>query len=118
MVTTMNKDDSLRSCMRKVESDRRQLRGEPDLLRKHYWSEVEAMFARVVDFARNSGSDVSVGKAPDVATFLLSVSRSASITSVRAKRPELLDFGLTALAMENMQQDYRETMIELYLLDH
>jgi hypothetical protein len=114
----IEKDVVVTKCMAAVEASRRDHRGEREELSQVYWKFVRSMIESIIKIASNSGTDMSVSPSSEVATFLFSIARSGAITGVRVGNEELLFLGLSALALEDLRYDYRETLIEMTLLDH
>ena len=89
------------------------------MLRQIYWDLVRALVSTILTDAKSSMGNVAIqSSSAEEASFLFSIARSAAITGVRQCNAKLLEFGLFALAMENSQHDYRESLIELTLLNH
>lgn len=117
-MTPMDKNAAISLCMASITASRAKFRGQPDTLQRLYWDSVSESFSAITNFATEARNDITVLCSIEMSDFLLSVARSGAIRAVRDRRTDVLDMGLIALAVENAQKDYRETLIELSLLDN
>lgn len=105
-------------CLRKIESVRQQFRGQPKEIRPRYRQLTEEMLKAFTQMSTQEREGLSSAISRDESGLLLGISRSAATASVAENDADRLYWGLLALVMENQKQDYRETLMELTLLDN
>lgn len=108
----------VRDCLREIEGLRRQFRGQPDEIRPRYRRLTEGMLVEFIELTPEQRVSFWNSVAREESGLLLGVARSAATSSVTEESPDRLRWGLLGLLAENQRQDFRETLIELTLLDN
>ena len=105
-------------CLKKVEEVRRQFRGQPDEIRPRYRQLTEAMLVQFTQLVPEERLAFWSSLSREDSGLLLGITRSAATSSVEEQSADRLRWGLLAILAENQRIDYRETLIELTLLDN
>lgn len=105
-------------CLREIETVRQQFRGQPNEIRPRYRQLTEEMLKELTVMSKEERESLFSAMSRDESGLLLGISRSAATASVAESDGDRLYWGLLTLVMENQKQDYRETLMELTLLDN
>ena len=105
-------------CLKEVEKVRRLFRGQADEIRPRYRQLTEAMLVRFTQLSPEDRLAFWNSLSREDSGLLLGIARSAATSSVEERNADRLRWGLLALLAENQRSGYRETLIELTLLDN
>lgn len=105
-------------CLKEIDAIRQQFRGQPEEFRPRYRRLTEAMMRRFLEMSDQERHSFFEELTREDSGLLFGISRSAATASIVEGNSERLQWGLLALIMENQKHDYRETLMELTLLDH
>lgn len=105
-------------CLKEFYAIRKKFRGQPNEIRPRYWQLTESMMLRFKRLSVEERKGFFNTLTKDETILLFGIARGAATESVIEQNDKRLYWGLLALVMENQTRDYRESLIELTLLDH
>ena len=106
------------NCLDAVKNVHQTLKNNPTEMEIQYWVLIDNMVSHVMHMEESERLSLIETISRDESGLLFGAARSGSVDAVLRSDPFKLQLGLLALIIENLNEDYRESLMELCLLDH
>ena len=114
----MSINSPISECSEAIANVHRTLKSNPVEMGLQYWALINQMVTKIFGMEKEERISLLKTISSDDSGLLLGAARSAAIDSVIEGDKSKLQLGLSALIIENLNEDDRESLIELSLLDN